>query len=156
MMKRLLIALVFTLIFFAQNTTAASEGEKLIKDTPASRADLTTQISIAHEGTDSLGARLATRLKERFNQSSLFKLNTAEDREKPELRIIINTKPEFDNRPSIGSIYGIAWVSSQKGYLSYLLGREIGTVDAEGIDSLVDKLVERTDGIAAKYAYLWR
>lgn len=140
----------------AAPANAPQPGEP-VKDTPKPLADRTTTISVLIDGTDSLGARLSTRLKERFNQSSLFKLKAGDDQDTPELRLLLNTAPEFPSRPSVGSVYGACWVFSQgKGYLGYLLAREVGTVNADDMDQLVDKLVERTDGIAAKYGNLWK
>lgn len=133
------------------------QAGKPVQDAPRVIADRSTLISVIMDGEDSLGARLSTRLKERFNQSSLFRLNPEEDKDTPELRLLLNTAPEFPGRPSIGSVYGVCWVFSQgKGYLGYLLAREVGTVNADDLDALVDKLVERTDGIAAKYSNLWK
>lgn len=126
-----------------------------VEDAPLKTAGRNTVIRVETEGTDSIGARLATRLKERFNQSSLFSLSGEDEKDTPELRLLLNTVPEFPGRPGIGSVYGVCWVLSPgKGYLGHLLGREIGTVNSEDMDALVDKLVERTDGIAAKYANL--
>ncbi len=128
-----------------------------VQDAPKNLSGRATVISVSIDGTDSIGARLSTRLKERFNQSSLFRLKTGEEQDTPELRLLLNTAPEFPSRPGIGSVYGICWVFSQgKGYLGYLLAREVGTVNADDLDQLVDKLVERTDGIAAKYGNLWK
>lgn len=125
-------------------------------DTPRIMPDRTTQVSVEVVGSDSLGARFSTRLKERFNQSSLFRLRMDNDKSAPELRLLINTASEFPSRPSVGSVYGVCWVFREnKDYLGFLLAREVGTVNADDMDALVDKLVERTDGIAAKYNYLW-
>ena len=125
-------------------------------DTPRVMPDRTTVVSVVVDGSDSLGARFSTRLKERFNQSSLFRLRTDTDKAAPELGLLINTASEFPSRPSVGSVYGVCWVFREnEGYLGVLLAREIGTVNADDMDALVDKLVERTDGIAAKYNYLW-
>ena len=136
---------------------AVPQAGKPVQDAPEKSADRTTVVNVQLDGTDSLGARLSTRLKERFNQSSLFRLNADEERDAPELRVLLNTAPEFPARPAVGSVYGVCWVFSQgKGYLGYLLAREVGTVNAEDLDALVDKLVERTDGIAAKYGTLWK
>ncbi len=136
---------------------AAPQVGAPVADAPKKNVDRVTAVSVQVDGTDSLGARLSTRLKERFNQSSLFKLHTDEEKDIPELRILLSTAPEFPSRPSVGSVYGVCWVFSQgKGYLGYLLAREVGTVNADDLDSLVDKLVERTDGIAAKYGNLWK
>lgn len=142
-------------LFAAQ--PAVPQAGKPVQDAPEKSADRTTVVNVQLDGTDSLGARLSTRLKERFNQSSLFRLNADEERDAPELRVLLNTAPEFPGRPAVGSVYGVCWVFSQgKGYLGYLLAREVGTVNAEDLDALVDKLVERTDGIAAKYGNLWK
>ena len=152
---------VLGILFFAQFGVYAAaptpQPGKLVQDQPIQTAARSTGIRVITDGNDSLGARLSTKLKERFNQSSLFQLNNEEDKDEPELRFLLTTEPEFPARPQIGSIYGICWVFSQgKGYLGYLLAREIGTFTAEDIDGLVDKLVERTDGIAAKYGNLWK
>lgn len=138
-------------------TPATPQPGQPVADAPKAVTNRTTSISVIADGNDSLGARLSTRLKERFNQSSLFRLNSDEEKDSPELRLLLNTAPEFSSRPGVGSIYGVCWVFSQgKGYLGYLLAREIGTVNADDLDALVDKLVERTDGIAAKYGNLWK
>ena len=162
---RILLAL-FALLFLCAPCHAATaaapapaqpKAGQPVQDEPKTLTDRTTLISVVMDGTDSLGARLSTRLKERFNQSSLFRLNPEEDKDRPELRLLLSTAPEFSSRPSVGSVYGVCWVFSQgKGYLGYLLGREVGTVNADDLDALVDKLVERTDGIAAKYSNLWK
>lgn len=136
---------------------AAPQPGKLIQDEPQPVANRLTSISVITEGTDSLGSRLSTKLKERFNQSSLFRLSGEDENDGPELRLLLTTQPEFPARPGLGSIYGVCWVFRQgKGYLGYLLAREIGTFTSEEVDGLVDKLVERTDGIAAKYSNLWK
>lgn len=157
---RIGLALLFACCLNAAVSFAAApppQAGKPVQDEPRKIADRTTAISVLIDGTDSLGARLSTRLKERFNQSSLFRLNSAEDKDTPELRLLLNTAPEFPSRPSVGSVYGVCWVFSQgKGYLGYLLAREVGTVNADDLDALVDKLVERTDGVAAKYGNLWK
>ena len=114
-------------------------------------------ISVQIEGDDSIGARLSTKLKERFNQSNLFTLNADEEKDAPELRLLLSTAPEFKDRPNVGSVYSVCWVFSQgKGYLGYLLAREVGTINYDDLDAKVDKLVERTDAIAAKYGNLWK
>ena len=160
-MKSVLVLLAALLcvnpVLAATPAPATPQAGKPVEDQPTQLADRFTLISVMLDGTDSLGARLSTRLKERFNQSSLFRLNPEMDKDTPELRLLLNTAPEFPGRPSVGSVYGVCWVFSQgKGYLGYLLGREVGTVNSDDMDALVDKLVERTDGIAAKYSNLWK
>lgn len=143
------------LFVFIPSFVFAAEAGTPVQDNPLKIANRSTLVRVEADGTDSLGQRLSTRLKERFNQSSLFVLSSEEEKETPELRLLLKTSPEFPSRPSVGSVYGVCWVlSPSKGYLGYLLGRELGTVNADDMDALVDKLVERTDGIAAKYANL--
>lgn len=159
-MKKFLCVAVLSLCLAggAQAAQApAPQAGKPVPDSPQKETGRSTAISVQLEGSDSLGSRLATRLRERFNQSSLFRLHADDEKDAPELRLMLSTKPEFPGRPAIGSVYGVCWVFSQgKGYLGYLLGREVGTVNADDLDELVDRLVERTDGIAAKYNNLWK
>ncbi|WP_165177178.1 hypothetical protein [Desulfovibrio sp. ZJ369] len=137
--------------------TVTPQAGKPTPDKPEKGVDRVTVISVQLEGSDSIGARLGTRLKERFNQSNLFTLNDDDEKDMPKLRLLLSTAPEFPSRPGVGSVYSVCWVFSQgKGYLGYLLARELGTVNGDDMDALVDKLVERTDGIAAKYGNLWK
>ncbi|MDE7371108.1 MAG: hypothetical protein K2N07_05095, partial [Desulfovibrio sp.] len=50
---------------------AVPQAGKPVQDAPEKSADRTTVVNVQLDGTDSLGARLSTRLKERFTQSSL-------------------------------------------------------------------------------------
>lgn len=158
MLIRNIIFSAFMVCFVISNAFAAASPEQAgnpVEDKPGKGNDRVTIVSVQNEGTDSIGTRLATRLKERFNQSSLFSLHDNEEKDVPKMRIMLMTTPEFPSRPNVGSIYGLCWVFSQgKGYLGLLLQREIGTVNYDDIDGLVDKIVERTDGIAAKYSEL--
>ncbi|MDR3358927.1 MAG: hypothetical protein LBN96_08805 [Desulfovibrio sp.] len=127
-----------------------------VQDKPEKGPDRVTLVSVQLEGTDGIGARLGMQLKDRFNRSSLFSL-AVEEKDAPKLQVMLATSPEFPGRPGVGSIYSVCWVFSQgRGYLGYLLARDLGTVNHEDIDALADKLAERTDGIAAKYGNLWK
>ncbi|SDF78264.1 hypothetical protein [Desulfovibrio legallii] len=158
-MKKLfgILTLICALALAGAATAAQPQTGKPVQDKPEKSLDRVTTVSVALDGSDSIGARLGMRLKERFNQSSLFTLNDDEDKDVPKLYLMLDTKPEFPGRPTVGSIYAVSWVFKQgKGYLGYLLARDLGAVGAEDIDALVDKLAERTDGIAAKYSSLWK
>ena len=154
----LICVLALTGVPFAATTQAASpQAGKPVQDKPEKTVDRVTTVSVSLEGTDSIGARLGTRLKERFNQSSLFTLNDDEEKDIPKLYVMVSTQPEFAGRPAVGSVYSVCWVFKQgRGYLGYLLARDLGTINVEDVEGLVDKLVERTDGIAAKYNSLWK
>ena len=141
----------------AAPATTQPQAGKPVPDKPVAVNDRVTVVAVQADGTDSIGARLATRLKERFNQSSLFKLADEQARDGQRLNILLSTSAEFPSRPAVGSVYGVCWAFSQgKDYLNLLLAREVGTVNAEDVDGLVDKIVERTDGLAAKYSNLWK
>lgn len=153
-MKSLLRCLsLLMLLFTLCGAVHAAEGTKSLPDKPAKDVDRTTHIAVEHEGTDSLGSRLSTRLKEQFNASSLFTLN---EKDVPKLRLLVSTAPEFTTRPGVGSAYAVVWVFSQsESTLRHYLAREVGVFTAEELEGLVARLVERTDGIAVKYGYLF-
>lgn len=125
-----------------------------VLNAPAKVDARVTAVDVQAEGTDSIGARLSTALKEKFNTSSLFRLSSDNE---PKLLLLVTTTPEFSTRPQVGSAYAVIWVYSQtESYLPMLLGREVGTVSMEDIDGLVARIVERTDGLSVKYNYLWK
>ena len=142
---------------FAANASAAQQiavPAKPLADKPAeSPAGHSTAVMVEHEGTDTLGAKMAFQLKGVFNTSSLFTLT---DKDEPKLNVFITTIEEFPSRPHIASVYSIVWAFSQGGgTLNFMLAREVGVVDAAELDALVAKTAERTDGIAVRYGYLF-
>ena len=149
----LALALVLTTLTLAQAAANPPAG-KPTPDKPAAVTTRQTPISVMHEGTDSVGARLSTRLKEMYNSSNLFQLS---DKDAPKMRIQLVTQAEFAERPNVGSVYAVIWTFSQSDeHLGYLLAREVGTLSPEDVDNLAAKIVERTDGIAVKYRYLFQ
>ncbi len=140
--------------FAAEKTQATAKAGEPTPDTPAEDVERQTQISVSHTGTDTVGTRLSTRLKELFNGSNLFQLN---ENNAPKIRIILISKAEFSDRPGVGSIYSITWVFSQsEGHLGYLLAQEVDILTPEDVDAVATRLLERTDGLAVKYAYLFK
>ena len=146
----------------AAEASGASAGGKVQQslaktappDSPAKGESRSTSVVVMHTGSDSIGSRLATRLKEAFNASNLFKL---EEKDTPKMRLLLSTMPEFPSRPGAGSIYSLTWVFSQSdGHLGYLLDRELGVLTPDGVDALVYSVLERTDGIGVKYGYLFK
>ncbi len=152
---------VFVLVLGVNEGYAAEQksqtGGKVAEpapDTPAKTTQRQTQISVNHTGNDNAGTRLATRLKELFNGSNLFALNESNS---PKIRILLVSKAEFSDRPNVGSVYSIIWVFSQsEGHLGYLLAQEVDVLTPEDVDRVAAKLLERTDGLAVKYAYLFK
>ena len=155
--RALFFSLALALVIcFALPASAAQQNPpaKPVADSPAPvKADRTTPVAVEHEGTDTLGAKFAFQLKDAFNSSSLFTLT---GKDAPKLKVFISTVAEFPSRPAIASAYSIVWTFSQaEGTLSFLLAREVGLVTAEDLAALVAKTAERTDGVAAKYSYLF-
>ena len=147
-------------VFAADAAAGAVSGKvqqppaKVQPDTPVKAETRSTAVAVIHEGVDSIGARLAMRLKERFNASNLFKL---EEKDQPKLRLLLNTMAEFPSRPGIGSVYSITWAFSQsEGHLAYLLARDVGVLTLEEVDALIARLEARTDDISVKYGYLFK
>ncbi|MBQ7617299.1 MAG: hypothetical protein IJS50_00330 [Desulfovibrio sp.] len=139
------------------NQASPSTPPKPVLEQKEKAPDVLVPINVVGEGTDSLGARLVMRLKERFNQSNLFKLDADSERDAPMLMLMLDTSAEFSDRPSLGSVYSICWVFKQgKGYLPFLLKHSGGLVNPDNLEGLVDKLLERTDAIASRYGHLFK
>lgn len=163
MIKKCLTFLLFVFLcgcsasVWADGQNATPQPGSPVADKPEKGSKLSTPVAIVGEGSDSLGAKLVMRLKERFNQSNLFNLSGEVEKDAPMLMLMISTQPEFKDRPAVGSVYSICWVFKQgKGYLPFLLRHAGGIVNAEDLEGLVDKLYERTDGVASRYAHLWK
>lgn len=159
-MNRAFLSTAFLAVFLpvlalAPNAFAAPEQNlSNVPNQPARVDARVTAVAVQHEGTDSIGARLSTALKEKFNTSSLFRLSSENE---PKMSLLVTTAPEFSTRPNVGSVYSIIWVYSQtENYLPMVLAHEVGTVSMEEIDALVAKVVERSDGLSVKYGYLWK
>ena len=89
---------------------APAKTDAAIPDKPTRITERNTPVAVEYEGNDSIGSRLATRVKETLNSSNLFSLT---DKDTPKIRILIATQPEFKDRPGVGSAYAVVWVFSQ-------------------------------------------
>ncbi len=144
---------IFVLCFCFSSSVMAAENATTIPDTPTKIVERSTAIAVEHEGTDSIGARLNTRIKEVLNGSNLFDLT---EENKPKIRILLSTISEFKDRPSIGSAYSVVWAFSQsEETLRHFLDREIGVVSPDQIDDVVAKIIAKTDTLAISYGYLF-
>ena len=132
---------------------ASAADAAAVPDKPIKISERRTAIAVEYEGTDSIGARLATRIKEVLNSSNLFSLT---EKDTPKIRLLLSTVPEFTSRPGVGSAYAAVWVFSQsEATLRHFLIREVGVLTPEEVNDLAAKLVERTDGLAVRYGYLF-
>ncbi len=145
-------AMPLELIYAAASAQPAAGDPK--PETTITMTERRTSVSVAHTGTDTIGIKLSTRLKELFNGSNLFKLN---EENAPKIRLIVTTKAEFSDRPHVGTVYSIIWSFNQReGLLGYLLAHDVGVLTPEDIENLAAQIIERTDGLAVKYAYLFQ
>ena len=113
-----------------------------------------TPVSVIHEGTDSLGAKLSYQLKEIFNSGTLFALN---DKDEPKLQLIISTAAEFPSRPGVGSVYSVVWLYTERStVLSNYLAHEVGAFSTDTLSTLADSLAARTSGLVAKHSYIFK
>ncbi len=148
----LLVALCAGPVGAATANNATKPVSTTLPDKPIPITERNTPISVEFEGTDSLGSRLTTRLKEVFNASNLFSLT---EKDTPKLRVLISTTPEFPSRPGVGSAYAVVWVFSQsEETLRHYLDREVGLITPDEINAVADRLIERTDALAVRYGYL--
>ena len=74
----------------------------------------------------------------------------------PKFRVLISSAPEFETRPQIGSAYSVVWLFSlSDATLRHYLSMEVGVVSGDDVNDLAAKIVEKTDTVAMKYAYLF-
>ena len=112
-----------------------------------------TPIQIRHENTDRVGRRLVFHMRERFNESGLFRLS---DREEEKIVLHVKTRTEFPDRPGISSIYALTWTFSYGGdVLSNYLRSRTGIAGSEALKSLAEELAAQTQEISTRYSYLF-
>lgn len=152
-MRRLCLVLLLLTLCVVQALAADPPKEKApLPDNPTPITERNTPIAVEFEGTDSLGSRLTTRVKEVFNSSNLFSLT---EKDTPKLRVLISSAPEFPSRPGVGSAYSVVWVFSQsEATLRHYLTREVGVLTPDEVNDVAARLIERTDALAARYGYL--
>lgn len=153
-MKRLALLLFVLVSVPALSAVSAFAADASLPDKPAAAVERKTPVAVEFEGTDSLGSRLATRIKEQFNASNLFTLT---EKDVPKIRMLLSSTSEFPSRPGVGSAYAVVWVFSQsESTLRHYLVREVGVLTGDEVNDLAAKLVERTDGLAVRYGYLFQ
>lgn len=153
-----LVSFLFLVLALALTVPAApasaAEAAASLPNKPATAVERKTPIAVEYEGTDSIGSRLSTRVKELFNSSNLFTLT---EKDVPKIRVLLSTAPEFPSRPSVGSAYAVVWVFSQsESTLRHYLVREVGLLTGDEVNDVAAKIVERTDGLAVRYGYLFQ
>lgn len=150
-MRRFILVLVLCL--GCTSFAMAEESVKKIMDSPAKVSGRSTSVWIEHAGADTVGGKLAFRVKELCNSSSLFVLT---QKDTPKLTLLMTSLSEFPSRPEIGSAVSVVWVYSEsEGTLKSYLGRDVLLVSDNNVQAVAQRLAERTDGMAVKYSYLF-
>lgn len=147
----LLVVGLFVFPALAQDSPKAEE----IANTPAVSAanGFSAPVAVVHDNVDQMGTRLAFKIKETFNASTLFSLSAKDEKK---IKLVLTTSPEFPGRPQVGSVYAAVWVfSGGEAVLTHFLASEAGTVDAATADATAEALAGRTTAIAEQYAYLF-
>lgn len=156
----LTLLLLFSASLQAQNATApAARQDNATSETQQRVTERTspdtkeTPVQIRHDNTDQVGRRLVFHMRERFNQSGLFRLS---DREEEKIILHVKSQTEFPDRPGMSSIYAITWTFSYGGdVLSNYLQSRTGIAGTEGLESLAEEFVARTYEISNRYSYLF-
>jgi hypothetical protein len=139
------------------NPAKAPAPQAAPADTPDKKAPEPTgkrlAVTVEHDDTDPLGAKLAYHLKELLGRSSLMTLTNKDEKK---IVIVLKTKEEFPGRPNLSSLYSVSWPFSAKaGSLRYYLASEAGIVDASGVDETAEAILGKTDKLSATYGYLF-
>lgn len=153
-----LALLAWTVPALAQNAakTPAPQPAPAQAEAPAKKAEPAGKrlaITVEHDDTDPLGARLAYRIKEMLGRSSLMALSNKDEKK---IVITLKTKEEFPGRPNLCSIYSVTWLfSAREGSLKYYLNAEAGIVDNTDLDQTAETILAKTDKLAGTYGYLF-
>ena len=111
-----------------------------------------TPVLVEFEGVDVIGATLSAKLRE-----ELGKANPANPEREAVFRLMLSSASEFDTRPSAGSVYAVVWsFSPSGGSMEYYLARDMGVVTPDNMDNVIRRLIQRTEGVSARYGYLDR
>jgi hypothetical protein len=155
----LLVCLAWSAPGAAQNAAKAPapQAAPALAETPGQKAPEPSgkklAVTVEHDDTDPLGARLAYHLKELLGRSSLMTLTNKDEKK---VVIVLRTKEEFPGRPNLCSIYSVNWLfSAKEGSLKYFLNAEAGIVDNTGVDQAAEAILAKTDKLATTYGYLF-
>lgn len=141
----------------AENGAAPTTVETGAAPAPGSVAEAklsrVTSVALEHTGVETLGVKAALALKSALNENSLFELT---EEEKPKLKILLFTQTEFPSRPGVGSLYSVIWVYSESSRVfPTFLEQEQGVITAEYLEDIVTEILRKTDGLAARYSYIF-
>ncbi|WP_320008180.1 hypothetical protein [Maridesulfovibrio sp.] len=162
-MKKSLGFILVLICILSLGSFAAAEETKAVpnvkaKPTPAEKVEQADDKSgvpviVVHSGDDVLGGTLALKLKENFRKSVLF--NLAGNNSKA-VRVRIESRSEFKDRPEIGSVYSVVWTFAEsEDVVPFYLKQELGISTSRSVETDASGLMNETDKIASEYKYLF-
>jgi hypothetical protein len=162
-MKKVLSLALLVLLVLCLGAPAFAQDTKTVPATKAKpvTADKTEQetqkqgipVIVVHSGDDVFGGSLALKLKENFKKSALFSLA---DQDSKAVRVRIESRSEFSDRPEIGSVYSVVWTFAESGeVVPFYLKQELGLVNSRNVENKAADLINKTDKIAGEYKYLF-
>lgn len=162
-MKRALGLVLVLMIVLGLSAAVTAEEKKAVPDSknkpaPEEKVEQVVEVAgipvaVIHNGNDVLGGTLALKLKENFRKSVLFKLAGKDTKS---VRINIESRSEFNERPEIGSVYSAVWTFAEsEGVVPFYLRQELGLVNSRNVENGAAALMNKTDKVAAEYKYLF-
>ncbi|ACS80103.1 hypothetical protein [Maridesulfovibrio salexigens] len=162
-MKKLLGSALILLLVLCLGSIASAEEKKAVpnskaKPAPVEKVEQSAEkqgvpVAVIHSGDDVLGGTLALKLKENFRKSVLFKLAGKDGKA---VRVIIESRSEFNERPEIGSVYSVVWTFAEsEGVVPFYLKQELGLVNSRNVENSAAGLMNTTDKVAGEYKYLF-
>ena len=162
-MKKVFGSVLILLFVLCLGATAFAEDKKAVPDSKAKpiaaeKVEQTAEkhgipVAVIHNGDDVLGGTLALKLKENFRKSVLF---TLAGKDTKSVRVIVESRSEFNERPEIGSVYSVVWTFAEsEGVVPFYLKQVLGLVNSRNVENSAAGLMNKTDKVAGEYKYLF-
>ncbi|TIH13380.1 hypothetical protein D0S45_15055 [Marinifilum sp. JC120] len=162
-MKKLFGSILILMLVLCLGTVVFAEEKKAVPDSkskpvPVEKVEQGAEkqgipVVVIHSGNDVLGGTLALRLKEKFRKSVLFDLSGTDAKA---VRINVESRSEFNERPEIGSVYSVVWTFAEsEEVVPFYLKQELGLVSSRNVENDAAALMNKTDKVASEYKYLF-
>jgi hypothetical protein len=143
MFKRLGLFMLFFLVVAISSPVPKSYAEDI---------KIAVEVQATIDANDSVGNRLVYKVKEKFRQSSFFRLTYANE---PRLKLMITTLKPSEN--SNYTMYSAVWVSEEKSpSFPLYLNNIIGTCGSSKVEVVSDDLVAETDKLVTQLLDLYK
>ncbi|NDV28844.1 hypothetical protein [Desulfovibrio sp. JC010] len=162
-MRKVFGLILVLLLVLSLGSIVSAEETKAVPDTktkpaPVEKVEPVAEkqgipVVVVHSGDDVFGGTLALKLKESFRKSVLFTLAGKDTRS---VRVNIESRSEFKDRPEIGSVYSVVWTFAESGeVVPFYLKQELGIITWRNVENAAAGLMNKTDKVAGEYKYLF-